>query len=58
MSKINEIYLPSALFDSKYDVFSTRKDMEKSYYLEQRNNFIKQIASKPRRKGKKRKWQN
>lgn len=53
MSKADKIYLPSALFDSKYDVFSTRKDMERSYYLEQRDNFIKRIASKPRRKGKK-----
>ena len=55
MSKTDDIYLPSALFDCKYDVYSTMKDIEKSYYVEQRNKFIKHIASKPRKKGKKKK---
>lgn len=53
MSKADEIYLPSALFGYKYDVFSTMKEMKRAYYYEERDKFLKRITSRARKRKRK-----
>lgn len=48
--KASEICFPASVLNCEYDVYSTMKEMERAYYYEERDKFLKRITSKPRRK--------
>lgn len=51
--KASEICFPTSMLNCEYDVYSTMKEMERAYYYEERDKFLKHITSKPRRKRRK-----
>lgn len=55
MADNNKITFPASMFNSDYtnSVGQTIKDFERAYYREESAKFLKRVASKPKRKKRK-----
>lgn len=51
--KASEICFPASLLNCEYDVYSTMKEMKQAYYSKERDKFLKNITSRPRKRKRK-----